>query len=57
MQLGLEHQVVVVGAVKSLQAPGEVIEAELCSAKCWGLTTEGEIYTQPRGPCVSRHPS
>ncbi|XP_052584476.1 phenylalanine--tRNA ligase alpha subunit isoform X1 [Peromyscus californicus insignis] len=40
-QLGVEHQVVV-GAVKSLQALGEVIEAELRSTKCWELTAEGE---------------
>uniref|UniRef100_A0ABK0L757 Phenylalanine--tRNA ligase alpha subunit n=1 Tax=Rattus norvegicus TaxID=10116 RepID=A0ABK0L757_RAT len=40
-QLGVEHQAVV-GAVKSLQALGEVIEAELRSTKCWELTTEGE---------------
>lgn len=40
-KLGLEHQAVV-GAVKSLQALGEVIEAELRSAKRWELTAEGE---------------
>lgn len=53
MQLSLEHQVVVVGAVKSLQAPGEVIEAELHSTKCWGLTTEGEevSHTATRPMC------
>ncbi|VTJ53960.1 Hypothetical predicted protein [Marmota monax] len=40
-QLGVEHQAVV-GAVKSLQALGEVIEAELRSTKRWELTDEGE---------------
>ncbi|XP_012889708.1 PREDICTED: phenylalanine--tRNA ligase alpha subunit isoform X1 [Dipodomys ordii] len=40
-QLGVEHQAVV-GAVKSLQALGEVIEAELRSTKRWELTAEGE---------------
>lgn len=51
MQLGLEHQVV--GAVKSLQALDEAIEAELHSTKCWGLTTEGEevSHTARRPMC------
>ncbi|PNI51157.1 FARSA isoform 3 [Pan troglodytes] len=40
-ELGMEHQAVV-GAVKSLQALGEVIEAELRSTKRWELTAEGE---------------
>uniref|UniRef100_A0A2K6EXQ9 Phenylalanine--tRNA ligase alpha subunit n=1 Tax=Propithecus coquereli TaxID=379532 RepID=A0A2K6EXQ9_PROCO len=40
-ELGVEHQAVV-GAVKSLQALGEVIEAELRSTKRWELTAEGE---------------
>ncbi|XP_020939373.1 phenylalanine--tRNA ligase alpha subunit isoform X1 [Sus scrofa] len=40
-QLGLEHQAVV-GAVKSLQTLGEIIEAELRSTKRWELTAEGE---------------
>ncbi|XP_065729551.1 phenylalanine--tRNA ligase alpha subunit isoform X2 [Phocoena phocoena] len=40
-ELGVEHQTVV-GAVKSLQALGEIIEAELRSTKRWELTTEGE---------------
>lgn len=39
-----------VGAVKSLQALGEVIEAELHSTKCWGLTTEGEISHKATRP-------
>nr|XP_008507805.1 PREDICTED: phenylalanine--tRNA ligase alpha subunit-like [Equus przewalskii] len=40
-ELGVEHQAVV-GAVKSLQALGEIIEAELRSTKRWELTAEGE---------------
>nr|KAF6479929.1 phenylalanyl-tRNA synthetase subunit alpha [Molossus molossus] len=40
-ELGVEHQAVV-GAVKSLQALGEIIEAELRSTKHWELTAEGE---------------
>ncbi|XP_049644378.1 phenylalanine--tRNA ligase alpha subunit [Suncus etruscus] len=40
-ELRVEHQAVV-GAVKSLQALGEVIEAELRSTKRWELTPEGE---------------
>uniref|UniRef100_A0A8D2DCQ9 Phenylalanine--tRNA ligase alpha subunit n=1 Tax=Sciurus vulgaris TaxID=55149 RepID=A0A8D2DCQ9_SCIVU len=44
-QLGVEHQAVV-GAVKSLQALGEVIEAELRSTKRWELTAEGEEIAQ-----------
>nr|XP_033779879.1 phenylalanine--tRNA ligase alpha subunit isoform X1 [Geotrypetes seraphini] len=39
--LGLDHQQVV-GAVKSLQALGEVIEAEQQSSKHWELTAEGK---------------
>lgn len=40
-ELGVDHQAVV-GAVKSLQALGEIIEAELRSTKRWELTAEGE---------------
>uniref|UniRef100_A0A8C6NJW2 Phenylalanine--tRNA ligase alpha subunit n=1 Tax=Nothobranchius furzeri TaxID=105023 RepID=A0A8C6NJW2_NOTFU len=44
--LGVDHQVVV-GAVKSLQALGDVISAELRSSKHWELTEEGtEIAEQ-----------
>ncbi|XP_047428717.1 phenylalanine--tRNA ligase alpha subunit [Mugil cephalus] len=44
--LGVDHQVIV-GAVKSLQALGEVISAELRSSKHWELTAEGtEIAEQ-----------
>uniref|UniRef100_A0A7N6BIP0 phenylalanine--tRNA ligase n=1 Tax=Anabas testudineus TaxID=64144 RepID=A0A7N6BIP0_ANATE len=44
--LGVDHQVVV-GAVKSLQAVGDVISAELRSSKHWELTEEGsEIAEQ-----------
>uniref|UniRef100_A0A3B4XU04 phenylalanine--tRNA ligase n=1 Tax=Seriola lalandi dorsalis TaxID=1841481 RepID=A0A3B4XU04_SERLL len=44
--LGLDHQVIV-GAVKSLQAVGDVISAELRSSKRWELTDEGtEIADQ-----------
>ncbi|XP_051827597.1 phenylalanine--tRNA ligase alpha subunit [Antechinus flavipes] len=43
--LGLDHQVVV-GAVKSLQALGEVIEAELRSTQRWELTPEGQETAQ-----------
>ncbi|XP_032066414.1 phenylalanine--tRNA ligase alpha subunit [Thamnophis elegans] len=39
--LGLEHQVLV-GAVKSLQSLGEVIEAEQRTSKTWELTPEGQ---------------
>ncbi|XP_041091659.1 phenylalanine--tRNA ligase alpha subunit isoform X2 [Polyodon spathula] len=39
--LGLDHQLVV-GAVKSLQALGEVICAELRSSKHWEVTEEGK---------------
>uniref|UniRef100_A0A4W4GT94 phenylalanine--tRNA ligase n=1 Tax=Electrophorus electricus TaxID=8005 RepID=A0A4W4GT94_ELEEL len=39
--LGVDHQVVV-GAVKSVQALGEVIEAEQRSSKHWELTGEGQ---------------
>ncbi|XP_054616473.1 phenylalanine--tRNA ligase alpha subunit [Dunckerocampus dactyliophorus] len=39
--LGVDHQVVV-GAVKSLQALGEIISAELRSSKHWELTVEGK---------------
>uniref|UniRef100_A0ABM5FQI2 phenylalanine--tRNA ligase n=1 Tax=Pogona vitticeps TaxID=103695 RepID=A0ABM5FQI2_9SAUR len=38
--LGLDHQVLV-GAVKSLQALGEVIDAEQRTSKKWELTSEG----------------
>nr|KAF6400969.1 phenylalanyl-tRNA synthetase subunit alpha [Rousettus aegyptiacus] len=44
-ELGLEHQAVV-GAVKSLQALGEIIEAELRSTKRWELTAEGKEIDQ-----------
>ncbi|XP_042200584.1 phenylalanine--tRNA ligase alpha subunit [Callorhinchus milii] len=40
VSLGLQHQVVV-GVVKSLQALGELIEAELRASKHWELTEEG----------------
>uniref|UniRef100_A0A8C1MIW6 Phenylalanine--tRNA ligase alpha subunit n=1 Tax=Cyprinus carpio TaxID=7962 RepID=A0A8C1MIW6_CYPCA len=44
--LGVDHQVIV-GAVKSLQALGEVISAEQKSSKHWELTGEGrEIAEQ-----------
>ncbi|CAM5169811.1 unnamed protein product [Eretmochelys imbricata] len=43
--LGLEHQQLV-GAVKSLQALGEVIEAEQRSSKRWELTPEGKEIIQ-----------
>uniref|UniRef100_A0A672FUA4 Phenylalanine--tRNA ligase alpha subunit n=1 Tax=Salarias fasciatus TaxID=181472 RepID=A0A672FUA4_SALFA len=44
--LGVDHQVIV-GAVKSLQAVGEIISAELRSSKHWELTEEGtEIAEQ-----------
>ncbi|KAM8825494.1 phenylalanine--tRNA ligase alpha subunit [Synchiropus picturatus] len=44
--LGVDHQVVV-GAVKSLQALGDVISADLRSSKHWELTVEGtEIAEQ-----------
>uniref|UniRef100_A0A671Y4H6 Phenylalanine--tRNA ligase alpha subunit n=1 Tax=Sparus aurata TaxID=8175 RepID=A0A671Y4H6_SPAAU len=44
--LGVDHQVIV-GAVKSLQALGDVISAELRSSKRWELTEEGtEIAEQ-----------
>nr|XP_056706638.1 phenylalanine--tRNA ligase alpha subunit [Euleptes europaea] len=43
--LGLDHQVLV-GAVKSLQALGEVIEAEQRTSKKWELTPEGEEVVQ-----------
>ncbi|CAN9505961.1 unnamed protein product [Ophioblennius macclurei] len=43
--LGLDHQVVV-GAVKSLQAVGEIISAELRSSKRWELTEEGVEIAQ-----------
>uniref|UniRef100_A0A3Q3ENF3 Phenylalanine--tRNA ligase alpha subunit n=1 Tax=Labrus bergylta TaxID=56723 RepID=A0A3Q3ENF3_9LABR len=39
--LGVDHQVIV-GAVKSLQALGDVISAELRSSKHWELTDEGK---------------
>uniref|UniRef100_A0A8C5JTM7 Phenylalanine--tRNA ligase alpha subunit-like n=1 Tax=Jaculus jaculus TaxID=51337 RepID=A0A8C5JTM7_JACJA len=44
-QLGVEHQAVV-GAVKSLQALGEVIEAELRSTTRWELTAEATAQWQ-----------
>ncbi|KAG8512711.1 Phenylalanine--tRNA ligase alpha subunit [Galemys pyrenaicus] len=44
-ELGVEHQAVV-GAVKSLQALGEIIEAELRSTKRWELTVEGQEIAQ-----------
>ncbi|KAM9780119.1 phenylalanine--tRNA ligase alpha subunit [Neosynchiropus ocellatus] len=39
--LGVDHQVIV-GAVKSLQALGDVISADLRSSKHWELTVEGK---------------
>uniref|UniRef100_A0A668AK88 Phenylalanine--tRNA ligase alpha subunit n=1 Tax=Myripristis murdjan TaxID=586833 RepID=A0A668AK88_9TELE len=39
--LGVDHQLVV-GAVKSLQALGDIISAELRSSKHWELTGEGK---------------
>ncbi|XP_048043479.1 phenylalanine--tRNA ligase alpha subunit [Chanodichthys erythropterus] len=46
VDLGVDHQVIV-GAVKSLQALGEVISAEQKSSKHWELTGEGcEIAEQ-----------
>uniref|UniRef100_A0A8B9H5Y1 Phenylalanine--tRNA ligase alpha subunit n=1 Tax=Astyanax mexicanus TaxID=7994 RepID=A0A8B9H5Y1_ASTMX len=44
-ELGVEHQVVV-GAVKSLQALGEVIEATQRSSKHWELTGEGREISE-----------
>nr|XP_005900595.1 PREDICTED: phenylalanine--tRNA ligase alpha subunit isoform X2 [Bos mutus] len=44
-ELGVEHQTVV-GAVKSLQALGQIIETELRSTKRWELTAEGEDIAQ-----------
>uniref|UniRef100_A0AAA9TS71 Phenylalanine--tRNA ligase alpha subunit n=3 Tax=Bos TaxID=9903 RepID=A0AAA9TS71_BOVIN len=44
-ELGVEHQTVV-GAVKSLQALGQIIETELRSTKRWELTAEGEEIAQ-----------
>uniref|UniRef100_A0A452FPF6 Phenylalanine--tRNA ligase alpha subunit n=1 Tax=Capra hircus TaxID=9925 RepID=A0A452FPF6_CAPHI len=44
-ELGVEHQSVV-GAVKSLQALGQIIETELRSTKRWELTAEGEEIAQ-----------
>ncbi|KAG8430313.1 hypothetical protein GDO86_017995 [Hymenochirus boettgeri] len=43
--LGVDHQQVV-GAVKSLHALGEIIEAEQRSSKRWELSTEGEEIAQ-----------
>uniref|UniRef100_A0AAQ5YVT3 Phenylalanine--tRNA ligase alpha subunit n=1 Tax=Amphiprion ocellaris TaxID=80972 RepID=A0AAQ5YVT3_AMPOC len=44
--LGVDHQVIV-GAVKSLQALGDIISADLRSSKHWELTVEGsEIAEQ-----------
>ncbi|KAM9843732.1 phenylalanine--tRNA ligase alpha subunit [Aulostomus maculatus] len=43
--LGTDHQVIV-GAVKSLQALGEIISAELRSSKHWELTEEGSDIAQ-----------
>ncbi|XP_064416984.1 phenylalanine--tRNA ligase alpha subunit isoform X2 [Latimeria chalumnae] len=45
LALGVEHQSVV-GAVKSLQALGELIEAELRSSRHWELTEEGKDIIQ-----------
>ncbi|XP_040096761.1 phenylalanine--tRNA ligase alpha subunit isoform X1 [Oryx dammah] len=44
-ELGVEHQTVV-GAVKSLQALGQIVETELRSTKRWELTAEGEEIAQ-----------
>ncbi|KAF7661382.1 hypothetical protein LDENG_00262690 [Lucifuga dentata] len=43
--LGVDHQLIV-GAVKSLQALGDVISAELRSSKHWELTEEGTEITE-----------
>ncbi|KAJ6657656.1 hypothetical protein lerEdw1_002157 [Lerista edwardsae] len=43
--LGLDHQALV-GAVKSLQSLGQVIEAEQRSSKKWELTPEGQEIVQ-----------
>ncbi|XP_068778851.1 phenylalanine--tRNA ligase alpha subunit [Struthio camelus] len=44
-ELGLDHQTLV-GAVKSLQALGEVIEAEPRAATRWELSAEGEAVAR-----------
>uniref|UniRef100_A0A8C6Z0E4 phenylalanine--tRNA ligase n=2 Tax=Nothoprocta perdicaria TaxID=30464 RepID=A0A8C6Z0E4_NOTPE len=49
--LGLEHQALV-GAVKSLQALGEVIEAEPRVATRWQLSAEGEEAARAGSPEV-----
>jgi len=41
-ELWLEDHQKIVGAVKSLQSLGDIIEAEQCSAACWALTDEGK---------------
>uniref|UniRef100_A0A8D0L8W5 Phenylalanine--tRNA ligase alpha subunit n=1 Tax=Sphenodon punctatus TaxID=8508 RepID=A0A8D0L8W5_SPHPU len=43
--LGLEHQALV-GAIKSLQALGDLIDAELRSSRHWELTPEGQEVIQ-----------
>ncbi|KAB0404856.1 hypothetical protein E2I00_001646 [Balaenoptera physalus] len=55
-ELGVEHQTVV-GAVKSLQALGEIIEAELRSTKRWELTAEGEEIAREGSHEARRLPS
>ncbi|TRZ09466.1 hypothetical protein HGM15179_017641 [Zosterops borbonicus] len=50
-ELGVDHQTLV-GAVKSLQALGEVIEAEPRSATRWELSPEGEEVLREGSPEV-----
>ncbi|XP_077326438.1 phenylalanine--tRNA ligase alpha subunit [Lithobates pipiens] len=45
LALGVDHQQVV-GAVKSLQSLGEIIEAEQRSSKKWELSSEGQEIAQ-----------
>uniref|UniRef100_A0A8C8B3R3 PheRS DNA binding domain-containing protein n=1 Tax=Otus sunia TaxID=257818 RepID=A0A8C8B3R3_9STRI len=49
--LGLDHQTLV-GAVKSLQALGEVIEAEARAATRWELSPEGSEVLRDGSPEV-----
>ncbi|XP_017659258.1 PREDICTED: phenylalanine--tRNA ligase alpha subunit, partial [Lepidothrix coronata] len=50
-ELGVDHQTLV-GAVKSLQALGEVIEAEPRAATRWELSPEGEEVLRDGSPEV-----
>uniref|UniRef100_A0A8C3UR97 phenylalanine--tRNA ligase n=1 Tax=Catharus ustulatus TaxID=91951 RepID=A0A8C3UR97_CATUS len=50
-ELGVDHQTLV-GAVKSLQALGEVIEAEARTATRWELSPEGEEVLRDGSPEV-----